>query len=97
MQGLSAATPAFQWASFPGGKCLGGRAVVDTITHITQEDLRAAAGTYHLPLISILNCLHSQHCAVLSSLLGGVIHTLYTEGSESLSHPSQALELLHLT
>lgn len=69
--------------------------MVDTVIHTTQQDLRAASGTYHLPLLSILDCLPSQHFAVLRSLLGGVIQTLYTEGSESLLHPSQALQLFH--
>lgn len=71
--------------------------MVDTIIHTTQDYLKAVAGTYHLPLISIMNCLHPEHFAVLSSLPDGVIQTLCTDGSESLSHLSPALELFHLT
>lgn len=51
----------------------------------------------HLPLPFILECLHSQNLAVLRGLLGGVISTLSTRGSESLSCFSQVPEYFHLT
>lgn len=41
-------------------KCLRGRFVVETMIPTTGTDLRAASDIYHLHLLSILHCLHSQ-------------------------------------
>lgn len=45
------------------------------------------------PSTPILGYLHFQNLDVLSGLLGSVMYTFYTKGSESLSCPSQAPKL----